>query len=152
MPTKNLARIVLLSILGMRLSLAWVITSPHPTRVKHAPVASPSDRRMRIASVSKKLKSEEGVNTFSREVENVGLSSSLITPGGRDDGGTFVLYRQRWMQLAILALLALLSDMVCFSVASAPGTWTDTFHQNPNDLVDIYLLTNVRGHRHGLSH
>lgn len=54
-----------------------------------------------------------------------------------------VLYKQRWVQLAFLALLALLSDLVCFSVAATPGTWTKVFGQDPASLIDIFLFTNV---------
>ncbi|CAE7613831.1 unnamed protein product [Symbiodinium natans] len=54
-----------------------------------------------------------------------------------------VLYKQRWVQLAFLALLALLSDLVCFSVAATPATWTKVFGQDPATLIDIFLFTNV---------
>ncbi|CAK9071635.1 unnamed protein product [Durusdinium trenchii] len=54
-----------------------------------------------------------------------------------------VLYNQRWVQLAFLALLALLSDLVCFSVAATPATWTKVFGQDPASLIDIFLFTNV---------
>ncbi|CAJ1458589.1 unnamed protein product, partial [Effrenium voratum] len=54
-----------------------------------------------------------------------------------------VLYTQRWVQLAFLALLALVSDLVCFSVAATPATWTKVFGQDPASLIDIFLFTNV---------
>ena len=53
------------------------------------------------------------------------------------------LYQQRWVQLAYLSLLALLSDWVCFSVAAAPGTWKDAYARDPATLIDIFLFTNV---------
>jgi len=53
------------------------------------------------------------------------------------------LYPQRWVQLLVLALLALLSDLVCFSVAATPETWTKVFDQDPATLIDIFLFTNV---------
>uniref|UniRef100_A0A7S1QE27 Major facilitator superfamily (MFS) profile domain-containing protein n=1 Tax=Alexandrium catenella TaxID=2925 RepID=A0A7S1QE27_ALECA len=40
-------------------------------------------------------------------------------------------------------MLALLSDLVCFSVAATPGTWTKVFDQDPATLIDIFLFTNV---------
>lgn len=43
----------------------------------------------------------------------------------------FKLYPQRWVQLAYLALLAFLSDWVCFAVAAAPDTWEATFAHDP---------------------
>eukprot|EP00439_Symbiodinium_sp_Y106_P038112 s5338_g4.t1 len=54
-----------------------------------------------------------------------------------------VLYKQRWVQLGFLALLALISDLVCFSVAATPATWTKVFGQDPATLIDIFLFTNV---------
>jgi len=55
----------------------------------------------------------------------------------------FQLYPQRWVQLALLALLAMISDLVCFSVAATPGTWKSTFGEDPAVLLDIFLFTNV---------
>eukprot|EP00435_Cladocopium_sp_Y103_P044757 s2908_g12.t1 len=60
-------------------------------------------------------------------------------PAALDSCPPPVLYKQRWVQLAFLALLALLSDLVCFSVAATPGTWT----KDPASLIDIFLFTNV---------
>ncbi|CAE8623601.1 unnamed protein product [Polarella glacialis] len=54
-----------------------------------------------------------------------------------------ILYQQRWVQLFFLALLALLSDLVCFSVAATPTTWEKVFGQDPALLIDIFLITNV---------
>jgi len=54
-----------------------------------------------------------------------------------------VLYNQRWVQLAILALLALLSDWVCFSVAAVPEPWQKVFGEDPANLIDLFLFTNV---------
>ncbi|CAE7816047.1 unnamed protein product [Symbiodinium sp. CCMP2456] len=54
-----------------------------------------------------------------------------------------VLYKQRWVQLAFLALFALISDLVCFSVAATPATWNKVFGQDPATLIDIFLFTNV---------
>lgn len=50
---------------------------------------------------------------------------------------------QRWVQLAYLSLLALLSDWVCFSVAAAPSTFQDTFDHSAASIIDIFLFTNV---------
>jgi len=47
------------------------------------------------------------------------------------------------VQLAVLSLLALVSDLACFAVAAIPDTWTEAYHTNPTDLVDIFLFTNV---------
>lgn len=45
--------------------------------------------------------------------------------------------------MAYLALLALLSDLVCFSVAATPDTWIKQFGQDPAVLIDLFLFTNV---------
>jgi len=54
-----------------------------------------------------------------------------------------VLYPQRWVQLAFLALLALISDLVCFSVSATPETWTQIFNEDAAILIDLFLFTNV---------
>lgn len=50
---------------------------------------------------------------------------------------------QRWVQLAYLSLLALLSDWVCFSVASVPSTYEANFGHPAASIIDIFLFTNV---------
>jgi hypothetical protein len=50
---------------------------------------------------------------------------------------------QRWVQLAYLSLLALLSDWVCFSVAAAPSTFETNFDHSAASIIDIFLFTNV---------
>ncbi|OEU12271.1 MFS general substrate transporter [Fragilariopsis cylindrus CCMP1102] len=53
------------------------------------------------------------------------------------------LVPQRWVQLAYLSLLALLSDWVCFSVAAAPSTFESNFEHSAASIIDIFLFTNV---------
>ena len=54
------------------------------------------------------------------------------------------LYNQRWVQLAYLSLLALFSDWICFSVASAPETFRSAYVvHSAASLIDIFLFTNV---------
>lgn len=53
------------------------------------------------------------------------------------------VYPQRWVQLAYLSLLALLSDWVCFSVAAAPDTFESSFGHSAAQIIDIFLFTNV---------
>ena len=50
---------------------------------------------------------------------------------------------QRWVQLAYLSLLALMSDWVCFSVAAAPSTFESNFGHSASSIIDIFLFTNV---------
>eukprot|EP00931_Biecheleriopsis_adriatica_P056600 TRINITY_DN33540_c0_g1_i1.p1 TRINITY_DN33540_c0_g1~~TRINITY_DN33540_c0_g1_i1.p1 ORF type:complete len:632 (+),score=105.87 TRINITY_DN33540_c0_g1_i1:58-1896(+) len=68
---------------------------------------------------------------------------SAAEAGPLDDCPPPVLYQQRWVQLAFLALLALLSDLVCFSVAAIPATWKTVYGEDPATLIDIFLFTNV---------
>ena len=54
------------------------------------------------------------------------------------------VYPQRWIQLAYLSLLALLSDWICFSVAASPSTFTEAYPgHSAASLLDIFLFTNV---------
>lgn len=64
-----------------------------------------------------------------------------------DDENSFLIpkvYPQRWVQLAYLSLLALVSDWVCFSTAAAPSTFEQAFPGHSSaGLIDIFLYTNV---------
>ena len=53
------------------------------------------------------------------------------------------VYPQRWVQLAYLSILALLSDWVCFSTAATPSTFEDAFQHSSASLIDMFLFTNV---------
>lgn len=53
------------------------------------------------------------------------------------------VYGQRWVQLAYLSMLALLSDWVCFSVAAAPDAFEQSFGHSAASIIDIFLFTNV---------
>lgn len=53
-------------------------------------------------------------------------------------------YQQRWVQLAYLSLLALLSDWICFSVAASPESFEHAYPgSSASQLIDIFLFTNV---------
>lgn len=91
-------------------------------------------------------------STWSRSLLTVALYRACLVRGVRrraePEGVELqcpppVLYEQRWIQLAFLATLALLSDLVCFSVAATPAVWKTTFNQDPATLIDIFLFTNV---------
>lgn len=54
------------------------------------------------------------------------------------------VYKQRWIQLGYLSMLALLSDWICFSVAAAPATYEAAYAgHSAASLIDIFLFTNV---------
>jgi FLVCR family feline leukemia virus subgroup C receptor-related protein len=58
--------------------------------------------------------------------------------------GAIRLFRSRWLMLAILSLLALLSDWICFSVAPIPGLTMQAYSGvHPASLVTLFLATNV---------
>lgn len=53
-------------------------------------------------------------------------------------------YPQRWVQLAYLSILALLSDWICFSVAASPDSFEHAYPgASAANLIDIFLFTNV---------
>lgn len=54
------------------------------------------------------------------------------------------VYKQRWVQLGYLSVLALLSDWICFSVAASPSTFEAAYAgHSAATLIDIFLFTNV---------
>lgn len=53
------------------------------------------------------------------------------------------LYSYRWVQLAYLSALAMISDLVCFSVAATPDAWEEVFHADAANMIDYFLFTNV---------
>jgi hypothetical protein len=73
-------------------------------------------------------------NNNNNEEEATAIDYSQIEPQ---------VYPQRWVQLAYLSLLALLSDWVCFAVAAAPSTFETNFGHSAASIIDIFLFTNV---------
>jgi len=54
------------------------------------------------------------------------------------------VFPQRWVQLAYLSVLALLSDWICFSVAATPDVFEQAFDgHSAASLIDMFLFTNV---------
>eukprot|EP00559_Dactyliosolen_fragilissimus_P008450 CAMPEP_0184865682 /NCGR_PEP_ID=MMETSP0580-20130426/18793_1 /TAXON_ID=1118495 /ORGANISM="Dactyliosolen fragilissimus" /LENGTH=618 /DNA_ID=CAMNT_0027364975 /DNA_START=160 /DNA_END=2016 /DNA_ORIENTATION=+ len=54
------------------------------------------------------------------------------------------VFPKRWVQLAYLSLLALLSDWICFSVAASPSTFEAAYPgHSAAGLIDMFLFTNV---------
>jgi len=62
--------------------------------------------------------------------------------GAAGDGEEYTLYPNRWVQLGLLSLLALLSDWACFAAVGGTKEWTNQFHHNPEELIDLFLITN----------
>ena len=72
------------------------------------------------------------------------LTRRASMEGAAGDGGEeYKLYGMRWVQLGLLSVLALLSDWACFATVGDPKAWTDQFHKNPEELIDLFLITNV---------
>ena len=67
--------------------------------------------------------------------------STGALPGSKKN--EFILYRERWLMLAIVSALALLSDWACFAAVGGTKTWVNAFHKSPEDLIDIFLFSNV---------
>ncbi|GMH79172.1 hypothetical protein TrLO_g13590 [Triparma laevis f. longispina] len=50
----------------------------------------------------------------------------------------------RYINLALLSLLALLSDLVCFATSSTPSIFSETYPGHTSaSLIDVFLFTNV---------
>jgi len=77
---------------------------------------------------------QNGSNSAVGSMTTNGITTSKIKPQ---------VVPQRWVQLAYLSLLALLSDWVCFSVAAAPSTFESNFGHSAASIIDIFLFTNV---------
>ena len=58
-------------------------------------------------------------------------------------GAEYILYNERWLMLAIVSALALLSDWACFASVGGTKTWVNAFHENPEELIDTFLFANV---------
>lgn len=82
------------------------------------------------------------------EIDNMNVLGSSITTNGVSAEIDYSKVKpqvvpQRWVQLAYLSLLALLSDWVCFSVAAAPTTFESNFGHSAASIIDVFLFTNV---------
>jgi len=60
-------------------------------------------------------------------------------------GHEIKLESQRWVQLTILSLLAMLSDWACFAFVGSPDVYERAAGHSPEELIDLFLVTNVIG-------
>lgn len=147
---------LLVTFLGGQLigTQAFTSTRQFPTEIKGTPRQSFHTRS--ISSIFR----HRG-DSFRREIRSapfrpVSSTSGLsLFPNGKDNEMSlqegFVLtkdvepkvYSQRWIQLAYLSLLALLSDWICFSTAATPQVYEAAFDHTSASLIDIFLFTNV---------
>ena len=101
-----------------------------------SPKFSPSGQIQNLIS-----RSDGAANRRARD-----LLSSPAPSNGSENGSDLEprVYGQRWVQLAYLSLLALLSDWICFSVAASPSTFEEAFPgHSAAGLIDMFLFTNV---------
>ncbi|GMI01740.1 hypothetical protein TrVE_jg7188 [Triparma verrucosa] len=134
-------------LLGASLALVCTLTSPFTL----SPVARTNTRVAIIRKIKLSDRSEVATHFFS--------SNRLTTPLGRnfnsnlqafdsnsnnDDAPQIGLESHRYVNLALLSLLALLSDLVCFATSSTPGIFAETYPGHTSaSLIDIFLFTNV---------
>lgn len=69
--------------------------------------------------------------------------AAALAPGQQVSPERWELEPQRWIQLALLSLLALISDWVCFSTCAVPAEWMLVEGHESSQLVDIFLFSNV---------
>lgn len=121
------------------------------THVHHSIRTPPSNS---ILTKSQHTRNEKNVNKFwGNKNSHRNTSRSIImkmkndsTTNGEIDYSNLKpkVYKQRWVQLAYLSLLALLSDWICFSVAAAPSTFETAYAgHSAASLIDMFLFTNV---------
>jgi len=76
-------------------------------------------------------------------------SSSSSSSSSKDESPQLFqpqVYPERWTHLVYLSLLALLSDLICFSVSAAPSTFEQVYDgHSAASVIDIFLYTNVIG-------
>ena len=93
---------------------------------------------------------EGGISENVRE-ENVLATSSGAYPDEvvqevvSAHGYEIKLDPQRWVQLGILSLLAMLSDWTCFAFVASPDVYEKAAGHSPEELIDLFLITNVLG-------
>jgi hypothetical protein len=79
----------------------------------------------------------------SKVARDMSQESATLSRVGAAKVPEFVLYKERWLMLGIVSFLALLSDWACFAAVGGTKTWVNAFHKSPEDLIDIFLFSNV---------
>jgi len=117
------------------------------------PINSVSSRRRRVSPFIKTPISAPSLRTLptpldfdSRRAHFPSSPTSLANTKNGEEPCRSVepqVFPQRWVQLAYLSALALMSDWICFSVASVSDTYETVFHHSAASLIDMFLFTNV---------
>lgn len=115
------------------------------------------DKTLHIPSATSRINyqlptgKEKHTNSISRSISKTRSRISTIRSLDASTNGDVdysklepKVYDERWIQLAYLSSLALLSDWICFSVAAAPSTFESAYAgHSAASLIDIFLFTNV---------
>jgi hypothetical protein len=131
----------------LQLSIAVCIIFTTATGFVSIPQAS---QKYRVSSAStfqshRLIRGKNDVNTKGK-IERTQLFGEINVVNGNADYKNLKpqVYSQRWVQLAYLSALALLSDWICFSVAAAPSTFENAYvGHSAASLIDVFLFTNV---------
>jgi len=119
------------------------LLSHHQQQQQQQPFRHGSTTRLGLGAPSHENSDENEDNQRMEESSSSSKSNSLAAAAA-DSGILPRLYPQRWVQLAYLSLLALLSDWICFSVAAAPSTYEQVYApHSAATLIDLFLFVNV---------
>jgi len=86
---------------------------------------------------------EEEPELYEQNLRSTDMVEGTVTWVEDSEVGEPILYDQRWVQLGLLSLLALISDWVCFGNSAIPNTWEQVTGHGAEQLIDIFLFTNV---------
>lgn len=138
----SLALAALVVCVGAPVSHAFVPTFP----TRHVKIASSKSRQKQPLNFSPTRTSQSHqIRTFPSLVrlQDTPNGDSTTTPPVEFTEKDVRVYPQRWIQLAYLSILALMSDWICFSVAAAPDTYQNSFGHSAASLIDMFLFMNV---------
>jgi len=76
-------------------------------------------------------------------VQNTTKGSALFPSMDIEENTSPRVFKQRWVQLSYLSMLALLSDWVCFSTASNPEAFEEFYGVTSASLITKFLIMNV---------
>jgi hypothetical protein len=96
------------------------------------------------AAQSANMASTSLTPALNHDLTDQSLDASLLSNDGTNIQKLPRVFFQRWIQLAYLSLLALLSDWVCFSLAAAPEAFEKYYEgYSSASLIDLFLFVNV---------
>jgi len=135
---------MMLSI-SRRNALVLILTLTGSAIVSGFAPASTNLKPIRLTSAPYAITGKRSLG-YSKSMNSIIVDTRLQSSNGDIDYSKMEpkVYDQRWIQLAYLSLLALLSDWICFAVAAAPSTYEAAYAgHSAASLIDIFLFTNV---------